>query len=161
MLLFSTLATHEEYAFPLLQRSCSSESGIVDSSRVASFVRPNRPTDRTFTFLQALKAKYREDELNEAFLEDISISSTVVDEIGFERIRTQLRALQHLRTVVLDGSYVTGITRDEYTNIQSQRMRITDLDLSRNLLERWDQILGICSSLSGSLQTLTLEWVLE
>ena len=166
-LLFSTHTIHVECPSPLFRDSYSFESGISNSRTPASFIRPAKPKDRTFSFLEALRLKYgstNDNDLTGANQNGISIGSKTVEEIGFEKIRRQMATLQELGIVVLDDLCITGIKNNEddkweeqWIDLDSQELNITTLDLSRNLLERWDDVLGICNSLFRTLRYLTLE----
>ena len=85
---------------------------------------------------------------------EIHISGKTVEEVGFEKIRRQLAELQELRIVVLDGACVAAVDSD----LEEQNLKVIELDLSRNLLESWYEVTGICRSLH-SLQSLRLECV--
>ena len=77
-----------------------------------------------------------------------------MEEVGFEKIRQQLAELQELRVVVLDGACITAVESD----LEKQNLKITELDLSRNLMEDWREITVICKSLH-CLKSLKLEYV--
>ncbi|KAL6717908.1 hypothetical protein ACLMJK_003993 [Lecanora helva] len=138
----------------------TSNVGQRQSPKAASFVRPTKASDKTFGFLEALKKRYApEAESTQQF----SVSSKAVDEIGFEKIRNQLASLEKLPVVGLHKCCITGIKdHDEddifkkWLLIKKQDLRISDLDLSSNLLEQWLDVVGICSALSQTLRVLTL-----
>ena len=104
----------------------------------------------------------------------VQISGKVVEEVGFEKIRQQQAVLQDLRVVVLDGACVAGLRVDpdggsslepggeEWTERIEEIKRICpmirELDLSRNLIERWVDVVGICSALP-ELRRLVLRFV--
>ena len=77
-----------------------------------------------------------------------------MEEVGFEKIRQQLAELQELRIVVLDGSCIAAVEND----LEKQKVKITELDLSRNLIEDWREITTICKSFYY-LKSLKLEYV--
>lgn len=90
----------------------------------------------------------------------IEISGKVVEEVGFDKIRRQLANLQELHIVLLDGLCLAGLEanpwrRDQEHNYWLQRTKqitevcpkIVELDLSRNLIEEWVDIVGICKAL--------------
>lgn len=102
--------------------------------------------------------------------EPITISGKVVEEVGFEKIRQLLATLYELRIVLLDGGCVAGLgtspwpwfgalqeesVRDQYQNsylaqwdkVKQTCPNITELDLSRNLLEVWTDVAVICRGL--------------
>lgn len=81
-----------------------------------------------------------------------------MEEVGFDKIRRQQAMLNELSIVLLDGSCVAGLTSDPQATdavqitkaiegIKETCTNILELDLSRNLLERWDQVAGICRQL--------------
>ena len=77
-----------------------------------------------------------------------------MEEVGFEKIRQQLAELQELRIVVLDGACIGTVESD----LDKRNLKIVELDLSRNLLESWSDVMIICNSLHH-LQILKLEYV--
>lgn len=99
--------------------------------------------------------------------DQIKISGKTVEEVGFDRIREQLAILQELRFVILDGICIAGIERlpgqkmsKEWLEIKNQALSIIELDLSRNLLEEWSDVVGICCALrSELLRSIKLEYV--
>lgn len=124
------------------------------SPTAASFIRPSRASDRPLTFFEALKQKYASTSAEDivATANEIHISGKTVEEVGFEKIRRQLAELQELRVVVLDGACIAAVD----SNLSVQNLKITELDLSRNLLESWDDITAICNSLH-TLRSLRLD----
>ena len=101
----------------------------------------------------------------------IEISGKIVQEVGFEKIRKQLAELQELRIVLLDGLCIAGLRAqpgspgsddqewlDKLNDITKTCPRITELDLSRNLLENWIDVVGICRALPN-LRVLKLKYV--
>lgn len=134
----------------------SYESGRSASPTAASFIRPSRPSDQPTRFLEALKNKYASASAEDitATANEIHISGKTVKEVGFEKIRQQLAELQELRVVMLDGACIAAVDSD----LDEQNLKISELDLSRNLLESWYEITTICKSLR-CLQSLRLEYV--
>ena len=134
----------------------SYDSGRSTSSTAASFIRPSRPSDQPLGFFEALEKKYASSSAEDiaATATEIQISGKTVEEVGFEKIRQQLAELQELRIVVLDGACIATVERD----LDKQDLKIVELDLSRNLLESWYDVMLICSSLQH-LQILKLEYV--
>lgn len=111
--------------------------------------------------------------------EKIQISGKTVEEVGFDKINRQLAALQELKIVVLDGLCVAGVNSfpqeaegnaTDSTNptsrwsfveeLNSKHLSIVELDLSRNLLETWIDVIGICGALKY-LAALELKCVSE
>ncbi|RAL12452.1 putative tubulin-specific chaperone [Aspergillus homomorphus CBS 101889] len=131
-----------------------------------SFVRPSRPADKPRGFVEALREKYASEYLeherarqraDDAILhKPIEFNSKVVEEVGFDKIRRQLAELQELKIVLLDGLHVAGVlghlaTPEEveaaYDEIERTCPKITELDLSRNLLTSWRDVARICERL--------------
>ena len=100
----------------------------------------------------------------------IEISGKIVEEVGFEKIRRQLAALHELRIVLLDGLCVAGALAcpmsaasdtawlRELEEIGKTCPKIVELDLSRNLIELWEDVAGICSALTV-LRSLKVKYV--
>ncbi|KAJ5665995.1 Leucine-rich repeat typical subtype [Penicillium maclennaniae] len=137
-----------------------------------SFVRPSRPSDPPRSFLEALREKYasepaQENAENETVYpkQTIRISSKVVEEVGFDKIRREMAELQELRIVILDGLRLTGVlssydqpldqVQESAIEIAATCPKITDLDMSRNLLSHWRDVWEICNQLKH-LQRLKL-----
>ncbi|KAI9878772.1 MAG: hypothetical protein M1830_010574 [Pleopsidium flavum] len=144
------------------------------SPTAGSFVRPSRPVDQPLGFLQALHQKYASDNpQSSTFISSgkglerpIEISGKVVEEVGFEKIRLQLARLYELQIVLLDGLCIAGLLSDaqahhkgiwlkELDRIEESCPKITELDLSRNLIESWGEVAGVCIALS-KLKSLRL-----
>jgi hypothetical protein len=143
-------------------------SGKSKHPTAGSFVRPSRPSDKPRSFLEALREKYasesEQDFADAALLSAatargraIEISGKVVEEVGFEKIRKQLAELQDLRIVLLDGLRVVGVlaSYDQAQDSHSEAAKkigetcpkITELDLGRSLLSRWQDVWDICDQL--------------
>jgi len=112
--------------------------------------------------------------------EPIVISGKVVEEVGFDKIKQLLAAFNELRIVLLDGLCVAGLgntpwpdfgaleehVRDHYQNgylaqwdqVKVTCPNITELDLSRNLLEAWEDVAVICRGLQ-KLEILKVKYV--
>ena len=103
-----------------------------------------------------MKKKYASTSAEDvaATANEIRISGKTVEEVGFEKIRRQLAELQELRIVVLDGACIAAVE----TDLDEQELKVIELDLSRNLLENWYDIMAICSTLHA-LKSLRLEYV--
>ena len=103
-----------------------------------------------------MKKKYASSSAEDiaATANEIRISGKTVKEVGFEKIRQQLAELQELRIVVLDGACISAVESD----LGEQNLKIIELDLSRNLLESWCEVMAICKSLQ-CLKSLRLEYV--
>ena len=86
----------------------------------------------------------------------IEFSGKVVEEVGFDKISEKLAELQELRVVLLDDLCVAGALAHED---ESQKLgeakeaigmtcpKISELDLSRNLISRWNDVGDICDQL--------------
>ncbi len=141
-------------------------AGISNSPTAGSFVRPSRPKDTALGFLEALRKKYASgnETSDQAGSEDeIRISGKTVKEVGFEKIRRQLANLQELQVVILDGLCIARLqsntpivdtaTKEPVSTeslpygIDACNLTISELDLSRNLLETWEDVVAICAPL--------------
>lgn len=153
--------------------------GLSNQPTAASFVRPTRPCDKPLGFLEALHQKYASEfeeeiakrkahgntedfQMNEA----IQFNGKIVEEVGFEKIRKQLAELQELKVVFLEGLRIAGVLAsgshdqplydDELQKICQTCPKITELDLTRNLIHRWVDVHDICTQLK-KLKTLKLK----
>lgn len=120
------------------------------------------------SFLEALAQKYASEEHAEISVRSkILISGKVVEEVGFEEVRQRLATLNELRIVLLDGLCVVGIRTlpwigsselhlQAQQRVAEQKLKIVELDLSRNLLEKWIDVTSICAGLK-SLKFLKLK----
>ena len=139
------------------------------SPTAGSFIRPARPVDPPRGFLDALRQKYVLDESVTAKTPDlIEIGGKVVEEVGLDKIRAQLAVLRELKIVLLDGLCLAGLLsrpwsgdRDLFDALVREIQRtcpsVAELDLSRNLLENWVDVVGICRALP-KLQSLKLKF---
>ena len=141
-----------------------------------SFVRPSRPIDPPLSFSESLRKKYASEAPRSnahgqaASPKAIEISGKVVEEVGFEKIRQQLATLHELRIVLLDGFCMGGVLaypRPAFSEaswllevkwIEETCPKIVELDLSRNLIERWEDVAGICMTLAA-LRSLKVKYV--
>lgn len=97
----------------------------------------------------------------------VVFNGKVAEEVGFDTARERLANLAELRIVLLDGLLVRGVLASaddendrskyfaELEEISRTLRKATDLDLSRNLLEDWQDVADICSQLKD-LQHLRL-----
>jgi tubulin-specific chaperone E len=118
--------------------------------------------------LEALAKKYASgDQPGSSSNSEIHISGKVVEEVGFEDIRQRLAKIHELRIVLLDALCVVGVRAlpwvssselhlQEQKRIADQNLKIVELDLSRNLLEKWVDVANICSTLK-SLKSLKVK----
>ena len=137
-------------------------TGLSKSETAGSFIRPTRPHDKPRTFFEALRQKYAPETLSgsgqdESRIEHqpIEISGKVVEEVGFDRIWKQLSVLEELKIVLLDTLCLRAVSLDQRPLAVAQAQqdlsracpKIQELDLSRNLLETWDDVAEICRPL--------------
>lgn len=153
------------------------QAGRRKATTAGSFVRPTRPVDPPVGFLEALHNKYASESSKSTGLtshgesseKPIEISGKVVEEVGFEKIREQLARLYELQIVLLDGLCIAGILSDataraetrwlqELERIKETCPKITELDLSRNLIETWAEVEGVCTALP-KLKSLRVKYV--
>ncbi|KAI5309144.1 hypothetical protein KEM55_003952 [Ascosphaera atra] len=96
----------------------------------------------------------------------IQFNGKIAEEVGFDKIRQKLSALQELKIVLLDGLQINGVLPEpvgkelyekELEKIGETCPKIVDLDLSRNLLMSWKEVNNICKSLP-KLKKLRLEY---
>ncbi|KAI6783697.1 tubulin-specific chaperone [Emericellopsis cladophorae] len=128
------------------------------SALAASFIRPTRRADQPQPFLSALREKYAPDadgeNPNHPDRQIVIFGTKVAQEMGFDKIQRQLAKLEDLKIVILDGMKVAGI-REEEGKIGQTCPSIMQLDLSRNLLEKVQDVVHICREL-GALRELSL-----
>lgn len=128
------------------------------------------------TFIEALHKKYASEQgtghddqynsINGTRNTPITISGKEVEEVGFDKIRRQLADLQELRIVLLDGHCIGQQESpspeqpladdpsigpsfiEDSRHIKEVCPKVTELDLSRNLLETWSEVAHICHQLT-------------
>jgi tubulin-specific chaperone E len=120
------------------------------SPTAASFIRPSRRPDPTWTLSEAIKNKYATPSTvnghgsQDHFL--IEISGKTVEEVGFDKIQKQLSELSALKIVLVDSMKISGISDPTTSKVSAQQElaevfpSITELDLGRNLFETWQDI---------------------
>ena len=125
------------------------------SPTAASFVRPERRAEKPRTFLEALQEKYA-SEVNADHTPissgpQIIISGKVAEEIGFDKIRKQQARLNELKIVILDGMRIDRASDPGLpdNSIKEVCPKVVELDLSRNLFTRFDDVVEICSQLEA------------
>ncbi|KAL8984073.1 MAG: hypothetical protein Q9177_004800 [Variospora cf. flavescens] len=132
----------------------------------ASFVRLSKPFDKSVGFLSAMRIKYGSENDVQAgqTFNAIRIGGKDVDEVGFSLIAQKQSAWSNLKVISLNGLCLNGISsqplqlasrRNAVTEVTGLGLRCEELDLSRNLLENWYDVVAICSALS-KLQILKL-----
>ncbi|ROW18282.1 hypothetical protein VPNG_00023 [Cytospora leucostoma] len=124
-------------------------------STAASFIRPERQAERPRSFLQALQEKYASEvTANQTPISSgpqVIISGKVAEEIGFDKIRKQQARLEKLKVVILDTLRLDRAS-DPSAGEKSIRKvcpEVVELDLSRNLLTRLEEVVEICSQLKA------------
>ncbi|PMD14574.1 RNI-like protein [Hyaloscypha hepaticicola] len=127
------------------------------SPTAASFLRTTRLKDEEQTFLEAVHSKYA--DYTPSILTDptvVQISGKVVEEVGFDKIREQQSQLHELKIVLVDGMRINaGRDPRRHSAISIVCPSILELDLSRNLFEKFQQIDDIIGQL-GELRKLRL-----
>jgi hypothetical protein len=109
-----------------------------------------------------------------AAYQPIEWGGKIVEEVGFEKVRRRQAMLPELRIVLLDGCRVAGLTNNARAlsddSDASMRRRtaamqeiarvcpnVVELDLSRNLIERWEDVVAICAQLKA-LRSLRVKY---
>ena len=100
--------------------------GLRKNATAGSFIRPTRKPDPPRSFVEALRAKYADDDFEDPSVQivfvmkegdngeirrepaarpsqPIRFNGKVAEEVGFDKIRKQLAQLEELRFVILDG----------------------------------------------------------
>ncbi|KAK5074344.1 hypothetical protein LTR64_006511 [Lithohypha guttulata] len=136
---------------------------LSSSSTPASFIRPSRKPDAEQTLLEAIKSKYGGDSTNNSSnTEIVIISGKVAQEVGFDKIAQQQAELAELRIVLVDQLVVNGIASrgassstiaKAQAELSTSCPNITELDISYNTIENWQDVADICSALP-KLRTL-------
>jgi hypothetical protein len=85
------------------------------------------------------------------------ISGKVVQEVGFDKIKRQLAQLQNLKIVIVDGACINKV-ETEKLKIRDVCPNIVELDLSRNLFEKFGDVVDICGELDG-LRSLRIKYI--
>ena len=119
--------------------------------------------DAPQTFLSALQSKYAgvsaEDQTP---ARQIKFSGKVAEEVGFDKIRRQQAQLHELQFVILDDLQVAYAmdpeAKDGLDSIGRVCPKVKELDLSRNLFERFGPIVEICAELR-QLRSLRAKYV--
>ncbi|KAL6908697.1 hypothetical protein GGI43DRAFT_393406 [Trichoderma evansii] len=135
------------------------------SPTAASFVRPTRSADAPLSFLAALKQRYVVDApgaVQGKSKAEIIISGKVAQEMGFDKLWRRQSRLSEMKMVVLDGQKVAMARSDDDMNdeglaatIAETAPKIVEMDLSRNLFERFGHVVDICRDLKD-LQKLCI-----
>ncbi|KAF2486934.1 hypothetical protein BDY17DRAFT_245977 [Neohortaea acidophila] len=127
------------------------------SPTAASFVKPAQSWDAPRSFLTALKDKYMPDyHADQAQI--VYISGKQAEEVGFEKFSQRQSRLHGVHVLVLDRMRIKHAFQsdEEKSAIQHLCADITELDLSGNLFEAFQEVLVLCK-LFPKLRTLTLD----
>lgn len=81
-------------------------------------------------------------------------------EVGFDKIRSQMKQLDQLKHVVLDGMRIGRATDDVYGRIRDVCPMIQTLVMRRNLFVTQDEVIMICHGLPR-LTSLDIRYVLK
>lgn len=81
-------------------------------------------------------------------------------EVGFDKIRSQMKQLDQLKHVVLDGKRLDKASDDVYGKIGDVCPMIQTLVMRRNLFDTQDEIIKICQELTR-LTSLDIRFVLK
>lgn len=131
---------------------------LSSSPTAASFIRLTRKPDPRRTVLEAIKHKYASSPhvnggIGAMGQDPIEISGKTVEEVGFEKIQTQISRLADLKVVLVDDLNVAGVAEDQSQVQQAQAElaevcpNITELDVGWNAIETWWQVAQICAPL--------------
>ena len=132
-------------------------------------MRPTRAPDPPQSFLSALQLKYAGDPTEgQPQPRKIFFSGKVAEEVGFEKIRRQQAQLDELQFVILDGVQVASASlpadadadKGPQPSIGQVCPKVRELDLSRNLFERFGPVVEICSELK-LLRSLRVKCVFD
>ncbi|GKT40130.1 tumor susceptibility gene 101 protein [Colletotrichum spaethianum] len=142
-------------------RYFSSWTGLSKNPTAASFVRPSRPADAAQSFVAALHGKYNAEAVaeRESEIQIVFFGKKPAEEVGFDKIRRQLARVEDLTIVILDGARVAIDVAPGDKSVKETSPLITELDISRNLFEEFEQVVKICREL-GSLRSLRLKCIL-
>jgi tubulin-specific chaperone E len=126
-------------------------------------VRPTRQPDRPQSFVAAVQEKYASEatagHAPVSSAREITISGKVAEEVGFDKIRRKLANVGELKIVILDGMRVAYASGPEGEKpIRETCPRITELDLSRDLLTNFGEVVDICAQLPD-LRSLRIKYV--
>lgn len=138
--------------------------GLSPSNKAASFLPlvASRKPDPELSFLEGVRQKYASEVLLEPNPVSsntlIEISGKVVEEVGFDKVRQQLSKLDGLRNIILTGQRVGLASKQGEGDIASVCPNIELIDLTRNLINNFYDIVTICKGLPR-LRTLKLKYV--
>ncbi|KAK0104706.1 hypothetical protein ONS95_004979 [Cadophora gregata] len=130
--------------FTCLNPSPTAASFILSSSRTA---------DSERSFVNAVREKYGTPRTTDDS-DEIVISGKTVEEVGFDKVRSQQARLHELKIVLVDGQRVNS-AENSSLEIKTVCPKIEELDLSRNLFTKLSEVAKICSELHN-LKTLRI-----
>lgn len=128
-------------------------------------MRPTRPADSPRSFLQALNDKYvaqLEQRNGRGSVAEIVISGKRAEEVGFDKIRRQQSKVDELTIVILEDMQISSALAqgEDDSTIRKTCPKITQLDLSRNLLEDFEPVVSICRQLPA-VRSLGIKYVVS
>ncbi|CCU81901.1 alpha-tubulin assembly protein/Chaperone [Blumeria hordei DH14] len=116
----------------------------------ASFIRPSRPVEPERSLIEAIREKYAPQESSQLQQvpgeNKLTISGKVVEEVGFDKIRQIQAQFHNLRVVVVPGMCIS-VGEKNGERIEDTCSKISDLDLSRNLIRDFKEVSCICRQL--------------
>ncbi|KAK5164970.1 uncharacterized protein LTR77_009635 [Saxophila tyrrhenica] len=128
------------------------------SPKCASFLRPTQTWDAPRTFLQALREKYMPDDHHATSSGTVYFSGKQAEEVGFDKFQQRQAKLQGIHVLVLNHMRIQHqrINPSDNAEIAHICADITELDLSANLFESYEEICDLCLQFP-KLRTLTLD----
>lgn len=112
-----------------------------------------------------MKRKYGSGDSHDRDIQALQIGGKEVDEVGFDIITQLQSAWSDLKVISLNGLCISGVSAEPWlpesrqvarAQIASLGLKCRELDLSRNLLENWHDVVDICFAMP-ELQTLKLK----
>lgn len=134
-------------------------SGRSTSPAAASFLRPNQQWDLPQSFLRALTKKYMSASTHDTTrAEHVYFSGKQAEEIGFSKFSERQSQLKGIHVLVLDRMAIRRRFGDETEDAEIREVckEITDLDLSRNSFESFEEVVQL-ASLFPKLRSLALD----
>ncbi|KAL8748355.1 MAG: hypothetical protein Q9184_007365 [Pyrenodesmia sp. 2 TL-2023] len=136
--------------------------GLSKATTAASFLRPSKSFDQPIGFLDAMKRKYGSGDSHDRDIQALHIGGKKVNEVGFDIITQLQSAWSDLTVISLNGLCINGVSAGPEVRevaraqIASLGLKCRELDLSRNLLEIWHDVVDICFAMP-ELRTLKLK----
>lgn len=117
------------------------------------------------TFVSAVQFKYASDAVDQGHVphKQIIISGKVAEEVGFDKIRRKQAQLAELKNVFVDGARVAYASPTADSGLTEQSIsqvcpKVVELDISRNLFDRFGTVIDICTELKA-LEVLRVKCV--